>query len=36
MITSAWYNRSPNFLHWGVLTIAEFTWQRGRPEKKRT
>ena len=26
MITSAWYNRSPEFLHWGILTTAEFTW----------
>ncbi len=26
MITSAWYNTSPDFLHWGILTTAEFTW----------
>jgi len=26
MITTAWYNRSPEFLHWGILTTAEFTW----------
>ena len=26
MITSAWYNRSPELLHFGIVATAEFTW----------
>ena len=26
MVATAWYNRSPEFLHWGILTTAAFTW----------
>jgi len=26
LISTAWYNRSPEFLQWGILTTAEFTW----------
>lgn len=26
LVTTAWYNRSPEFLHWGILTTAQFTW----------
>ena len=26
MITSAWYNRSPELLHLGIVATAEFTW----------
>lgn len=26
MITTAWYNRSPELLHFGIVATAEFTW----------
>jgi hypothetical protein len=26
MITSAWYNRSPELMHLGIVATAEFTW----------
>ncbi|MFW5866973.1 MAG: family 20 glycosylhydrolase [Armatimonadota bacterium] len=26
MVTSAWYNRSPELLHFGIVATAEFTW----------
>ncbi|MBD3293045.1 MAG: family 20 glycosylhydrolase, partial [Armatimonadia bacterium] len=26
MITSAWYNRSPELMHFGIVATAEFTW----------
>lgn len=26
MITSAWYNRSPELLHFGIVATAQFTW----------
>ncbi len=26
MITTAWYNRSPEMLHYGIIATAEFTW----------
>lgn len=26
LITTAWYNHSPELLHYGIITTAEFTW----------